>query len=132
MEAMTMGERKRIIELYDKGWSTKRIAEALGRCESAVRRIRQQYRERGHLEPLPRGSGRKPLVSPEDREHLRQLVAEQSDATLDELHERANLPVSRSTIFRNLRILKLSYKKKSCTQPNRIGQTLPNAAPRGS
>lgn len=30
MEAMTMGERRRIITLYERGWNTARIAEALG------------------------------------------------------------------------------------------------------
>ena len=112
MEAMTRGERRRIISLYDRGWETSRIAEAIGRSASGVRRIRQQHRERGTLEPLKRGSGPKPKVTAQGRERLAELVAQQPDATLDELTERCGLGVSRSTIDRHLRMLGLSFKKK--------------------
>lgn len=112
MEAMTMGERRRIMELYGKGWSTPRIAQALDRSPSGVRRIRQQHRERGHLEPLPRGAGRPPKVTQADRQGLAELVRQQPDATIDQLHQRSGLKVSRSTIDRHLRKLRLSFKKK--------------------
>jgi transposase len=112
MEAMTMGERRRILTLYQKDWPTGRIAEAIGRSVSGVRRVRQRYRERGRLEPLKRGNGRPPKVSAADRRRLAALVAQQPDATLDELRQRSGLSVSRSTIDRHLRTLRLSFKKK--------------------
>jgi len=112
MEAMTMGERRRIMTLYDRGWKTARIAEAIGRSKSGVRRVRQHYRERGHLQPLKRGNGPKPKVTEADRQRLAALVAQQPDATIDELKERSGLPVSRATIDRHLRALRLSFKKK--------------------
>ena len=112
MEAMTMGERRRILTLYDRGWKTARIAEAIGRSRSGVRRIRQKFHERRQLEPLKRGNGRPPKVSDADRQRLADLVAEQPDATLDELLERSGLAVSRSTINRHLHRLRLSFKKK--------------------
>ena len=46
--------RGRIIELYEADYSTSEIAEVFGVCESGVRRVRQHYRERGTLDPLPR------------------------------------------------------------------------------
>lgn len=112
MEAMTMGERRRILTLYDRGWTTLQIAESLGRSRSGVRRIRQQFRERGELKPMKRGDGPTPKVGPEHREQLAQLVAEQPDATLHELRERLGLDVSLSTIDRHLQALKLSFKKR--------------------
>ena len=112
MEAMTKGERLRILALYDRGWKTAQIAEALGRSRSGVRRIRQQFHERGDVLPLKRGEGRPPKVGPKQRERLAALVAEQPDATLAELRERSGLDVSLSTIDRHLRVLKLSFKKK--------------------
>lgn len=112
MEAMTLGERRRILTLYNQGWSTSRIAFALGRSPAGVRRIRQQHRERGHLNPLKRGDGPPRKVTDADRQHLLTLVRQQPDATLDELHRRSGLNVSRSTIDRHLRALRLSFKKK--------------------
>lgn len=123
MEAMTSGERKRILQLYEQGWTTSRIAFALGRSRSGVRRIRQRHRERGHLTPLKRGDGRPRKITEADRQHLLTLVEQQPDATLDELLQRSGLGVSRSTIDRHLRTLRLSFKKKSCTPPSSIGRT---------
>ena len=112
MEAMTMGERRRILRLYAEGWTTGRIAEALGRSVSGVRRIKQRHRERGVLEPRPRGGGRPPKLDAAGDRKLAGLVAAQPDATLDELAARGGLGVSRSTIDRHLRRLRISFKKK--------------------
>lgn len=107
-----MGERRRILTLYDRGWKTAQIAESLGRSRSGVRRIRQQFRERGELEPMKRGEGPPPKVGPSHREQLARLVAEKPDATLRELRDALGLEVSLSTIDRHLRALKLSFKKR--------------------
>lgn len=112
MEAMTMGERRRIMTLDERGWKTDRIALALGRSRSGVRRVKQHFRERGQLQPLPRGNGPDPKVTQADRQMLAKLVAQQPDATIDEILEHSGLPVSRSTIDRHLRSLRLSFKKK--------------------
>ncbi|MEM9020807.1 MAG: helix-turn-helix domain-containing protein [Planctomycetota bacterium] len=77
---MMMGERRRIMKPYDRGWTTLQIAESLGRSRSGVRRIRQQFRERGELKPMKRGDGPRPKVGMTHRERLAQLVAEQPDA----------------------------------------------------
>ena len=112
MEAMTMGERRRILTLYERGWTTCRIAESIGRSRSGVRRIRQQFRERGELTPMKRGDGPPPKVGPTQRERLSELVAQKPDATLRELRDGLGLDVSLSTIDRHLRALKLSFKKR--------------------
>lgn len=112
MEAMSLGERRRIITLYQQGWSTSRIATALGRSKAGVRRIRQHHRSRGHLRPLKRGDGPPRKVSDADRQRLAALVQQQPDATLDELLAQSQLAVSRSTIDRHLRALRLTFKKK--------------------
>lgn len=43
--------RKRILELYDRGKSTREIAQFWGFCVAAVRGVLQQYQERRTLEP---------------------------------------------------------------------------------
>lgn len=128
MEAMTMGERRRIITLYERGWGTARIAEALGRSRSGVRRVRQRGRERGHLRPLRRGDGPPPKVTEADRRRLAACVTRRPDATLRELREAAGLDVSLSTIDRHLRALKLSFKKSRSMPPSR---TAPTSRPAG-
>jgi transposase len=122
MEAIVLPVRRRILALYQKGWSTRRIAENVGHSESGVRRIRQRARERGSVEPLKRGDGRPPKIDQVGRERLKALVDQHADATLDELLAMSQLDVSRSTIDRHLRKLKLTFKKKSFTQQNRIGR----------
>lgn len=128
MEAMTMGERRRIVTLYEQGWRTAKIAEALGRSRSGVRRVRQHLRERGELAPRKRIGGPKPKVTEAGRVQLAALVAAQPDLTLDELAQRSGLGVSRSTIDRHLRALRLSFKKRLSTPPSSTGPTSPSGA----
>jgi transposase-like protein len=59
--------RKRIVELYERDYTTAEIAEVFGVCKAGVRRVRQRLRERGTLDPLPRTCGRKPLMTPRRR-----------------------------------------------------------------
>lgn len=112
MDAMTMGERRRIMTLYEQGWTTARIAQSLGRSRSGVRRIRQQFRERGELKPRKPGIQQPYKVRDPDRQRLAKLHAQQPDATLRELRDRSGLAVSISTIDRHLRAMKLSFKKR--------------------
>ena len=51
--------RRWIISAYQAGKGTKEIAAIFGRCESAVRRVRQNHRERGTADPLLHLRGRK-------------------------------------------------------------------------
>ena len=57
--------RQRIVQLYDRGKSTREIAQFCGFCVAAVRRVRQQFRERRTLEPRTHRSGRRTLLTPE-------------------------------------------------------------------
>ena len=52
MRAIPVPVRERILKLYDDGESTAEIAELLGYCIAAVRRVRQQFQVRAtKLEP---------------------------------------------------------------------------------
>ena len=51
MRAIPVPMRKRILQLYEQGKSTREISEFLGFCVAAVRRVRQRFRQRGTLEP---------------------------------------------------------------------------------
>jgi transposase len=113
MRAIPVSVRERIMQLYEQGKTTREIAEFLGFCVAAVRRVRQQFKKRGHLEPDTHLCGRKTLLTPEREAGLRKLVATQPDATLAELGARLDRPFGTSTMDLWLRKLGLSYKKNA-------------------
>jgi transposase len=113
MRAIPVPLRKRILELYQRGKSTREIAQFSGFCVAAVRRVRQQFRERGTLEPQTHFCGRKTLLTAERKQRLRQLLSEQPDATLAELGARMDRPFRTSTMDLWLRRLGWKFKKNS-------------------
>lgn len=113
MRAIPIPIRKRILELYDQGKSTREIAQFSGFCIAAVRRVRQQFRERRRLEPRTSLCGRKTLLTEERKQRLRHLLTEQPDATLAELGAGLDRPFRTSTIDLWLRRLGWKYKKNA-------------------
>ena len=119
-----MSVRERIVQLYDRGKSTREIADVFGFCIAAVRRVRQQYKDRGTLEPQTHTCGRNTLLTEKRKERLLQLLAERPDATLAELGTGMDRPFGTSTIDLWLRQLGWTYKKNSVrrrTKPSRRG-----------
>jgi transposase len=113
MEPIPVRVRARIIALYDEGEHTAEIAERLGYCPAAVRRVKQHLRERGTLEPMTHRCGRKGRFTDEVRSRLRELVAATPDATLAELRDALapTVATSTSSVDRWLGKLGLSLKK---------------------
>src|SRR5471032_293619 len=111
MRAIPLPVRERIIHLYEQGKSTNEIAEFFGFCVAAVRRVRQQFKARGTLEPQTHRCGRKTLLTARRRERLQALVAQQPDATLAELGARFQRPTSTMDLW--LDRLGLSCKKNA-------------------
>jgi transposase len=125
MASQTTLTRRWIISAYHAGKSTKEIAAIFGRCESAVRRVRQNERERGTADPLLHLRGRKSKLTAPLKTRLGRFVAARPDATLKEIKEQLALDVALSTIDRWLRKLGLSFKKSPCTPPSRTGPMSP-------
>ncbi len=113
MRAIPVPLRTRIVELYGQGKSTREIAQFSGFCVAAVRRVRQQFRERRTLEPRTHRCGRKTLLTEERKQRLRELLSERPDATLAELGRRLDRPFRTSTIDLWLRRLGWKFKKNS-------------------
>jgi len=124
MRAIPVPVRQRILQLYEVGKDTRQIAEFSGYCVAAVRRVRQQFRQRGTLEPQTYRCGRKTLLTARRQARLQKLVAAQPDATLAELGTRLDRPFGTSTVDLWLRRLGLTYKKNAArrrTEPPRRG-----------
>lgn len=105
--------RRRILQLYERGKSTREISHFFGFCVAAVRRVRQQFRERGTLEPRTHRSGRRTLLTPERKQRLGELLSKQPDATLAELSARMDRRFPTSTMDLWLRKLGWRYKKNA-------------------
>lgn len=75
------GRRLRAWELKQQGWSQKKIAEALGVCQSAVSQWIKRVREGGiaALRTRPR-SGRPPKLTRKQRDRLPVLLARGAEA----------------------------------------------------
>ena len=123
MEPYPVQVRRRIIELYEQGKPTRYIAELLGICRSGVRRVRQRFRERGTLDPLPRNPGREQGLGEQERRRLADLVKQTPDATLAELRASLGAAVSVSTVDRALTRLGLPLKKSRGGPRSRTART---------
>ena len=111
MRAIPLPVRRRILQLYERNKSTREIAEFSGYCVAAVRRVRQQFRQRGTLEPQTHLCGRRTLLTEERKRRLQGLLSKQPDATLAELGARMDRPFRTSTMDLWLRQLGWRYKK---------------------
>ena len=120
--------RDRILSARDRGMKTIQVARLFSVSPAWVRRVVQRRREHGELSPRPRGGV---TVVKIDVQRLRELVQQQPDATVRELHERLGIQCSQSAVDMALRRLNLTVKKKRSTLRNRIGQTLPVVASSG-
>ena len=113
MRAIPIPIRKRILELYQRGKSTREISQFSGFCVAAVRRVRQRFGERRTLEPRTHQCGRKTLLTEERKQRLQRLLSEQPDATLAELGARLDRRFGTSTVDLWLRRLGWKFKKNS-------------------
>ena len=113
MRAIPLPIRQQIIQLYEQGKRSCDIAEFAGFCVAAVRRVRQQFRQRGTLLPQTHWCGRKTLLTAQRKARLEKLLARQPDATLAELGAHMDRPFGTSTVDLWVRKLGLTVKKNA-------------------
>src|SRR6266436_1781353 len=114
MRLIPVPMRRRILQLfYERGKGTREITQFFGFCVAAVRRVRQQFRQRRTLQPRTHWSGRRTLLTKERKQRLQELLSDQPDATLAELGARLDRPFRTSTIDLWLRQLGWSLSMKA-------------------
>ncbi len=118
MKPYSLDLRQRVVKAYEnKEGSIRTIARRFKVSPNTVWAWVQHFRQVGSVEPKPHGGGGTPRIDTQGREKVRQLVTEQSDATLKELCERyeqhQGVRVSQATMCRTLQRLRLSRKKKT-------------------
>lgn len=121
--------RDRVLAAYDRGMKTRQIATVFAVSPAWARRLKQRRSQTGRSHPKPMGGA---TVIKIDLERLRQLVAQQPDATIAELHQRLAAHCCVSAVGKALQRLGLSFKKRRCMRPSRIGPMSPKPASSGS
>ncbi|MBA3715687.1 MAG: transposase [Pyrinomonadaceae bacterium] len=113
--------RERIIFFFENhpDYTPQEIADEFGASRSFFEKLLQRWRATGSSAALPRGGGQQRIL--EDHEQkIRELIAAQPDATLDELRERiessTKLSVSAATLCRALQRQGLVRKKSLISQ----------------
>jgi transposase len=119
--------RERVVKAIASGRTGVETAELHGVSLSTVGRLIRRKRETGSVSPDKLGGYKQHALTPHS-DRVKELVAAQPDGTLLEYQTglaKVKVKVSQAAIFRFLRHLNLSYKKKSCTPANKIGRTSP-------
>mgnify|MGYP002138982652 CR=1 FL=1 len=92
------------------------VARLFGIGDRTLRTWRRQLRRTGELTVQPHKSGNKARVGPEHEQVVREIVATEPDATVEETAAlfvlRTSIPCSRSAMGRALRRLDLTRKKR--------------------
>jgi transposase len=120
--------RDRVLAAYDRGMRTAAIAKVFQVSPAWARRIKQRRRETGETTPRPMGGI---TVVKIDMNRLRELVQQQPDSTIAELHARLGIDCSVSAVSMALLRLKLTFKKKRYMLPSRTDPTSRNVATSG-
>jgi len=97
-----------------RGEKEKDIAKWLKISESSVTVTWKRYRDTGYFELTPY-PGRDPIMSAEKFEELKLFVAQNPDATLDEIIEALSLPIQKSRL--SVLLIKAGLSKN--TSPKR-------------
>jgi transposase len=121
MRPLSQDLRHRVIQAAQGGLSTREVAERFGVCRSSVQRWLRRLRTTGDAKPLPIGGGtHMRRLGEEHTAAVAKILEECNDLTLAEigtrLAERTGLVVSISTVFRSVRSLGVTRKKRSSTR----------------
>jgi transposase len=116
--------RSRIVAAVQAGATRAAAAEQFAVSVSCAVKLMQHVRRTGSVAPAPRG--RRPFALAQHGALVRELVAKQPDATLDELTseiESRGIRASRSAVDRFLKACGLTLKKSRCMPPSSNART---------
>jgi transposase len=114
MRPLSNDLRERILAAVDNHEGSRRqIAKRFRVDTSTITRLLQLRRQAGSIEPRPHAGGKRPALDRAALERLRLLVEEDPDATLGQLRGRLGVPGSIMIVWRALRKLGITRKKKT-------------------
>jgi transposase len=114
MKALSKDLRERILAAVDNLEGSRReIARRFRVDVSTITRLLQLRRQTDSIEPRPRGGCKSPALDQAALERLRRLVEADPDATLEQLREGLGVGGSIMIVWRGLRKLGITRKKKT-------------------
>jgi transposase len=114
MRPLSNDLRQRILAAVDtREGSRRQIAKRFSVDVSTITRLLQLRRQTGAIEPRPHAGGTPPRLDPEALRRLRQLVEDDPDATLRDLRQRLGVGGSLMIVWRALKALGITRKKKT-------------------
>ena len=121
MKAYSNDLRQKIVETNKREReSIQQTAKRFDVSYSFAWKLIKGYQQTGLVNPKPHGGGAKPKLNSSQLGVVTQLNEQKNDATLEELviqlEETIGVKVSRATMGRVVMKLKLTRKKKLCTQ----------------
>ena len=105
--------REFLVKGYEKSGDAEAIAQAYSVSKRTVYRLARQKRETGNVELRTSQRGRKPVLTEEDKENIRQYVEKKPDTTINAIIDELHLPASYSTVERAVHAMGYTLKKKS-------------------
>ena len=122
MRAYSMDLRERVLHESDAGMQAAAVASKYRVSASWVRRLKQRRRETGEVAPRQQRYGRHPVLASQ-LHTLAALIREQPDRTLADLQVALGTSASLATIWRAVKQLGFTVKKKRYARPNTIAPT---------
>jgi transposase len=123
MNAYSLDLRERVVRAVDRGEEThQQIAERFGVGTTFIKKLLRQRRETGALSPKPHGGGMPAKYTGSALERLKQELAKQPDATLEELRDRTRVKASIMAVARALDRLGVHRKKSRSGRRSRTDQ----------
>ena len=114
MRPYSIDIRQRVLAAVEAGeYSFRELASLFNIHFSTIVRLLQRFRDTGSVEPKPHGGGARPKLDAEATARLLDLVRQQPDATLAELRQRLGVDCNLVTIFRTLKRMGITRKKKT-------------------
>ena len=114
MKPLSTDLRERIVAAVDNHEGCRREIASRFRVDvSCITRLLQLRRETGSIEPRPLGGGKPPALDRGGLERLRALVQKRPDATLEQLRQHLGLDGSIMLVWRALKRLGITRKKKT-------------------
>jgi transposase len=111
MKAYSLDLRERVLADCEGGEATEAVAARYRVSASWVRRLKQRRRETGSIAPRPQRHGPRPSWAGQE-EAIAAAVRERPDATLEEHRASLGLGLSVSALWRAIKALGLTVKKK--------------------
>ena len=134
MKPYSMDLRERVLQDCDDGLPTQAVADKYRVSTAWVRRLKQRRAAGQGVESLRGRPGPKPGLAAghPDGDRLARLARSEPDLSAAEFRDRLGLGCHPTTVWRALRRLGLTFKKKSRSPRSGPAPTWPPAARRGA